>query len=277
LLKRNAGNISIDDKDEMSQNNLFAKKPLVIAALHLPPFFSRNDYPMARLEEYVIRNVEVFVKGGIPAVKLQDETMSNSNARPETIALMSSLGSLIRHEFPALDLGIIIEAHDAIAPIAVAHACDASFVRIKVFVGAMLKSSGIQNGCGITAVDYRNKLGAEHIQILADVHDRTGFPMIDVSIENVSKWAVNTGADGIILTGMDYDQSIRYIKSVRASGVKRPILMGGSVTTENVSEVLSVADGVIVSSSLKKDQVETGNVIKWDLDKVYRFMDAASA
>ena len=261
----------------MIKDSLFSKKPLVIAALHLPPLYSRNDYPIARLEDYVLKNVEVFVKGGIPAVKLQDETMSDSNARPETIAVMSALGSLIRHEFPSVHLGIIIEAHDAIAPIAVAHACDASFVRIKVFVGAMLKSSGIQNGCGITAVDYRNKLGSEKIQILADIHDRTGFPMIDVSIEKISKWAVNTGADGIILTGMDYDQSITYIKDVRASGVRRPILMGGSVTVENVSEVLSIADGVIVSSSLKKDRTEAGDVIKWDLDKVRRFMDVAAA
>jgi uncharacterized protein len=261
----------------MIKNNLFSNKPLVISALHLPPLYARNDYSIARLEDYVLKNIEVFVKGGIPAVILQDETMSDSTARPETIAVMSALGSLIRHEFPVLDLGIIIEAHDAIAPIAIAHACDASFVRIKVFVGAMLKSSGIKNGCGINAVDYRNKLGSENIQILSDVHDRTGYPMIDVPIDKASKWAVNTGADGIILTGMDYDQSLTYIKNVRESGVNRPILMGGSVTEENVREVLSIADGVIVSSSLKKDIAEAGDVIKWDLDKVRRFMDVAAA
>lgn len=257
-------------------NQLFQHKPLVIAALHLPSLLPRNDYPVQKLQTYVLKNVEVFVKGGIPAVKLQDETMSPSAASPETIALMSSLGGLIRHEFPSLKLGIIIEAHDPIAPIAVAHACDASFVRIKVFVGAMLKSPGILNGCGIEAVSYRNKIGVEKVQILADVHDRTGFPMLDMPIDRVAKWAVQTGADGIILTGNTLEESISMIKHVKASGVKKPILMGGGATAENVSSVLSVSDGVIVSRALMKDSVAEDEIVKWDLDKVRRFMDEAN-
>ena len=262
--------MKIEKKKEMNSNS---SKPLVISALHLPSLYRGHSYSMPWLKDYVLSNVKVFVDGGIPAVMLQDEAMNETDAKPETIAVMAALGSAIRHEFPELKLGIIIESHDGIAPLAVAYACGASFVRIKVFVGAMLKSSGIQNGCGISAVNYRHQLKREEIEIFADVHDRTGIPMQDVSIEKVSRWAIHTGADGLILTGFSFDQSLEYLNRVRQSCIPKPLFMGGSVTIENVREVLNYADGVIVSSSLMKDNPDPDDLVKWDIEKVSRFMD----
>ena len=253
-------------------NKLFESKPIIISALHFPSFRLGSKYSMSWLEDYVLNNLSVFSKGGMPAVILQDETYNEGRARPETLTVMASVSRLAKREFPEMNIGIIIEAHDPVAALAVAHASGASFVRIKVFSGAMLKSTGVQQGCGVEALDYRNSIGRNDIAVLADVHDRTGFPLLDIPIERGASWSSKIGADGLILTGSDHEMSMNYIRDVRNSGIQKPLLVGGGVTHENVIETLSLADGVIASSVLMRNNVEE-NQIKWDLDKILRFMD----
>lgn len=248
--------------------------PKVIVALHLPAFRRGDLIDMPKLEAYVLANMDVFALGGIPAVILQDESLNAGPARPETIAYMSALGRMVHAAYPQITLGIIIEAHDPNAALAIAQACGASFVRIKVFTGAMLKSPGIQSGCGIDAVDYRHILRRDDIQIFADVHDRTGLPLKEVPIIQAAEWTAKTGADALILTGKNYRESLEYLQSVRNSGIKKPLLLGGGATEENVREVLQYADGVIVSSSLKHDNPDPNDLVLWNLEKVKRFMSA---
>jgi predicted TIM-barrel enzyme len=258
-----------------STTDLFHHDPLIITALHLPQFRHMQKLPMSWLEDYVLQNFSVFVKGGIPAVILQEETLNTSLATPESIAILSVLASKAHLEFPNTQLGIIMQAHDGISPLAVAHASGASFVRLKVFVGAMLKAEGIQQGCGIAARNYRDKIGREDIKILADVHDRTGLPLTNIPIEMASEWAVQTGADGLILTGFSVQESIQYFQKVRETGVNAPLILGGGATEENVSEILQYADGVVVSSALKFPNPDPQNMVLWDIDLVKRFMDNA--
>jgi len=256
-------------------DKLFNLKPLVIAALHLP-VCPRGSMPsFAQIEDYAFKNMQTFKEGGIPAVILQDETPSPGVARPETLTMMASLARLLKKEYPDIELGIIIEAHDPTAALAVAFASGASFVRIKVFVGTMLKSSGIQMGCGIEASEYRNLLNREDLKILADVHDRTGVPLGDVGVEKAARWAVNTGANALVLTGNSFDGSLQMIRNVRDRGVKKPLILGGGVNTDNVQAALKVADGVIVSTALKRKNILPDEVLQWDREKITRFMDVA--
>jgi predicted TIM-barrel enzyme len=251
------------------------RKPLIIGAVHLP-FYGRCNpaTSMAQLEEYVIANCRVFFDNGIDTLYIQDENMSPGKATEETIAVTAALGRLVKREIPSLRLGIIVEAHDGAAPIAVAHACGADFVRIKVFAGAMLKSTGVQQACGIEAVQYRTAIGA-NIAILADCHDRTGHPLAPVPIGIVTDWACRIGADAIILTGMCYMESLDFLVIGRSIAGNRPLLIGGGVTANNIREVLQHADGAVVSRSLMLDKKDENSDVHWDADKIRRFMDIA--
>ena len=255
-------------------NNFLEIRPLVIGALHLGDLSEVSS--IARCEDYLAQNLDIFVKGGISAVMIQDGTPNSSFARPETIALMASLGRFARTEFPQVQLGIIFRSHDSHAPIAVAYACGAAFVRIKVFVGAMLKADGIQQGCGIDAINYRQNLAKPNIKILADVHDRTGIPLMNVPIEVAAQWAAKTGADGLVLTGFNFEQSLEYVIAVRKSKIETPLLVGGGVNESNLPRVLKYADGVIVSTSLKRKNNSPEDIVQWDLEKIKRFMHAAN-
>lgn len=244
-----------DSKAEMT-----SAVPPIIVALHLPQYSDCN-WDIHRLEEYVVQNASVFANAKIPAIILQDQTKEPQLARPETIAIMTRLGLLLRHEFPDIELGIILQAHDAEASLAVAYATGASFVRLKVYVGGMQTAEGYKEALGLTAKNYKNRLNL-NLRIFADIHDRTGVPLPHVPMETAAKWAVNYDAGALILTGSTFSQSLDYIDVVRRSGVKQPLYIGGDITPDNLREALDVADGVIVSSSLMVSNPTTH--VKWD-------------
>jgi hypothetical protein len=259
----------------VSSLRVFSPKPLVIAALHLPDFARSRGKSMAAYEDYVATNAKVFAEAGVPYIKLQDATRENGPAAADSIAMTAALARFLRAEVPDIGLGIIIEAHDPVAALSVAHASGADFVRLKVFVGGVMTAQGPRNGMGAEAVAFRAALGREDIAILADVHDRTAVPISSETPEFAAEWAQKTGADGLIITGSDFPDSLGRIRRARESGIKRPILLGGSVTVGNVAEALGTCDGVIVSTALMRKDVAPGDVLRWDLDLTRRFMDAA--
>lgn len=253
----------------------FDTRPLVIAALHLPDFALSRSRSMAWLEDYVVTNARVFAEAGIPWVKLQDTTRTDGPSAPDTLAMTAALGRLLRAEVPGMGLGIIIEAHDPTAALSVAHAAGADFVRLKVFVGGAMTAQGPRYGLGARAVAHRAALDRSDIAILADVHDRTTVPLSTESQPFAAEWAVKTGADGLIVTGSSFPDTLERIAAVRAAGVKRPILIGGGVTESNVDAALGAADGLIVSTALMRRDTGEDDVRCWDADLCRRFMDSA--
>lgn len=261
----------------MSNLRVFAPRPLVIAALHLPDFARSRERSMAYFEDYAATNARVFAQAGIPYLKLQDSTREAGPAALATVAMTAALGRFLKAEVPQIGLGIIVEAHDPKAAIAVAHAANADFVRLKVFVGGAMTAQGPRHGIGADALAYRAALRRDDIAILADVHDRTAVPLSSETQEFAAEWAQKTGADGLIITGHDFADSLARIRRARGAGIKRPILLGGSVTEGNVAEALSVCDGVVVSTALMRKDAASDDLLRWDIDLARRFMDAARA
>lgn len=257
------------------KRSLFEHHPLVIAALHLPPFNLTRDVSMAQIEDYVLSNCATFAKAGIPAVKLQDETREPSRCSVATVARMGALGTLIRREFPQLILGIIVQAHDPVAPIAIAQAAGASFVRLKVFVGSAMTSEGPKDALAVEALAYRSSIRAEEVQILADVHDRTCIPLGDVPADRAAGWAQSLGADALAITGASFDDTLNRIASARKAGATRPVVIGGGITYNNIGAALNVAQGVVVSTSLMRPGADPLAADRWDFNFCKRLMDKA--
>ncbi|MDG4650174.1 BtpA/SgcQ family protein [Roseibacterium sp. SDUM158017] len=253
---------------------LFEKSKPVIAALHLPDFALNRHLSVSWYEDYAITNARIFAEAGIPWIKLQDQTRTQGAAAPDTLARMAALARLIRAEVPGVGLGIIVEAHDPSAALSVADAAGADFVRLKVFVGGAMTAQGPRSGLGAEAVAHRAALGRAGIALLADVHDRTAVPMSGESQPFAAEWAVKTGADGLVVTGSSFADTLQRIAAVRAAGVRRPVLIGGGVTEANVAEALTASDGVVVSSALMRRNAGPGDLKCWDPDLCRRFMDA---
>ena len=256
---------------------LFAARPGAIGALHLPDLSVARATSVAWLEDYALANARVFAEAGFPALMLQDQTRTHAEAAAVTIALVAAIGRTIRREFPAMALGIIVQAHDAVAPLSIAHAIGASFVRLKVFVGGSMTAEGPRTALAPVARAYRHEIHAEDVAILADVFDRTSVPMVDMPPERAALWAQSMGADGLVLTGASFADSLERIARAREAGVTRPVVLGGSVTADNVGVALGAADAVIVSTALMRKAHGPDDLLRWDPDLAQRFMDAARA
>jgi hypothetical protein len=256
--------------------------PKIMAALHLPPL-PASAHPdrksMQELREFALRNSEMIVKAGIQTLILQDMG-DHPVARPippHIIAGMSVVGTWIREQYPELALGISLLGHGAREPLAIAQAIGAKFVRLKVYVGAMVKAEGLLEGCAAEAIEYRHQIGAEDIAIFADVYDRTGEPLGRLPlVEEVRQATVFGRADAIVLTGKSFSETLEMISEVSNSDLRPPILIGGGVNAGNVIEALRVADGIIVSSAFKAVSGFTRESIQadWVAEMIAEFMRA---
>lgn len=257
---------------------------LVIAALHLPPLPGTpgvRAWTLREIEHYAVRNAHVFQDGGVDGIYLQTmgDGLSSPGASPDTIAYMAAIGRAVRAEFDGL-LGILLANHGAEGPIAVADATGADFVRLKVYVGAMVKAEGIVQGCAGEALRFRERIGAHHVQILADVYDRTGIPLGAAEIDEAADWAARfCHADGLVLTGRSFTESMELLSRVRQRGLGVPLFLGGGATAENAAEALRHADGIIVSTSLKRTHgtAEERLQAPWDVERITEFMASVHA
>jgi membrane complex biogenesis BtpA family protein len=260
----------------VNQLQLRSRHVRVMAALHLPPMrgvANPEGWPLAEIIAYALRNAEVAFAGGVDALYIQD--LGNHPAapavEPHTIARMTAVGTALRQRYPDAPLGICLMSHGAQGPLAVAEAMDGDFVRLKVYVGAMVKAEGILQGCAHDAVQYRAAIAGEHIAILADIHDRTGMPLAPTPITEVAQQAVTFGrADGLVLTGRSLDESIALVAQVREANLPVPLLIGGGVGAETVVKAFGVADAVIVSTAIKQVANWSQGALSsdWDAAKV---------
>jgi len=229
--------------------------------------------PIERLLELAFEEAEALSAHEIDVLMVQNlgDLPVDSHATAAQVAWMTRLTSEIRRRFKR-PVGLNLLENDAEAMFAVASAASADFVRIKVFIGAMMTPFGLETAQCHAAIRARQAADAGNIAIFADVHDRTGTPIASAGIEEDLLFATRLGgADGLVLTGKSYPQTLEYLAVARKLSANVPILVGGGVNDANFAEVVKFADGVIVSSSLKTPADAFG---KFDREKIAAFMGA---
>ena len=261
------------------------KRVRTIAALHLPPMPSVSQptaWSLTEVVGYALRNAQVALDSGFDALYLQDlgEHPVARRSPEHTIARVAVIGRELRRAYPRAVLGVSLMAHGARAPLAVAQAMDADFVRLKVFVGAMVKAEGLLEGCAREAIEYRAEIKAEGVRLLTDIYDRTGMPLAPLPLAEAIRQAVTYGrSDGIILTGADLDGTCSMLAQAKTSGLEVPLIIGGGVSVATASLAFQSADAVIVSTALKRNADWTPEALEsdWDSQLVRAFVAAAGA
>jgi uncharacterized protein len=176
----------------------------------------------------------------------------------------------------SLPLGVNVLRSDALSALAIAAATGARFVRVNVHVGAVVADQGLLQSNAHDTLRYRRLLGAD-VKILADVQAKHGVPLAPVPIEQEARDCVNRGlADGLVVSGAATGEPTPMgdIKRVRGAVPDVPLLVGSGVTAETVAELLSIADGVIVGTAVKRDGRLANPV---DPERVHRLVEAARA
>jgi predicted TIM-barrel enzyme len=113
-----------------------------------------------------------------------------------------------------------------------------------------------------TAYSYKKTQGIEAL-IFADISTVAASPLGDLAWSS-GKFALQKGADGLVITGKDYEQTLEMLSAVKKAFPQAKAICGGSVTKQNIQVVFSIADGAIVSSSLKSDTDSES----WSVEKI---------
>lgn len=253
-----------------------ARFPRVIAALHLLPSresFRPDFYPLNKIIEHALLHAQIAYDGGVRGFYFQDvnDTPLSLHIAEHTVSHMTAVGKELRRAFPDVALGVSLMQHGAKEPLEIAHAVGAQFVRIKVYVGAMVKAEGILTGCAYEAIRTRHHLNAEHIKILADVYDRLGEPVANVPLPEMCRQAVEFGrADGLILTGRTPEQSICMFDEVLPLKLNVPLVLGGGVSVQAMKFFVNRANHFIVHAAFIRRGIpaQNGVPVEWDVERV---------
>lgn len=237
---------------------------IVIGVIHSRPLPGSPGYDGESLEDlyafaveegrrYASADVDGLIlenHGDIPFAKPEDIEF-------ETAATMAVMADRLRAEV-RLPLGINVLANGALPAIAVAQAGGAAFVRINQWANAYVANEGLIEGSAGRAARYRAWLRARAVKIFADVHVKHGAHAIvaDRSIAELTRDLEFFDADVVIVTGQRTGDppTTEELHEVR-DATPLPLLIGSGVTADEAERLLSIADGVIIGSSLKRDGV----------------------
>ena len=253
-----------------------AKLPRIIAALHLLPSresFRPDAQPLQRIIDHALLHAQIAYDGGVRAFYFQDvnDTPLAPQIAEHTVSHMMAVGKELRRTFPDAALGVCLMQHGAKEPLEIAHAIGAQFVRIKVYVGAMIKAEGIVNGCAYDAIRTRHHLNAPHIKIFADVYDRLGEPVANIPLPDMCRQAVDFGrADGLVLTGRTPEASIRMFDEVKPLKLQVPLVLGGGASVQAMKFFVNRADHFIVHAAFLRRGLpaQNGIPVEWDVNMV---------
>lgn len=252
----------------------------LIGMLHCPPLpgSPQFDGDVSSIYDRVLSDAELLVSGGFSSLMLEnfgDTPFLPGSVSPVTIAHLTTLAREIRERYPQVKLGINVLRNDGCAALAIAHAVGASFIRVNVLYGARVTDQGLIQGIAHNLLRLRSQLGATDVRILADVDVKHSAPLAARPIAEEVADAIERGhADGIIVSGPATGSAIddSHLEEAVSAAAGVPVLIGSGVDEQNISSLLSTAQGAIIGSSIKVDGQVTARV---DIKRVQQLLAAA--
>jgi uncharacterized protein len=250
----------------------------LIGMVHLPalPGSPRWDGSIDHAIDVALTDSRALVDNGMDALIVEnygDAPFTRGRVAASTVAAMAVVARELRRALPDTPLGVNILKCDARSALGVAAAVGARFIRVNVLAGAVVADQGIVETDAYELLRERRLLGVE-VAIFADVQGKHAVPLAPVELEQQARdLASRSLADGLVVSGRATGDAtpLGDVKRVRSAVPDVPILVGSGVTAETAAELLSIADALIVGTSLKRDGDVSNSV---DPARVRRLVDA---
>lgn len=251
----------------------------IIAMIHVGalPGTPAAARPLAAITAAALREAAIYRDAGIDGLMLEnmhDTPYLRGGVGPEIVAAMAVIAQAVKAA-TRLPCGVQILAAANQEALAVAHAAGLDFIRAEGFAFAHVADEGIIESSAAGLLRYRRQIGAEQVQVWADVKKKHSSHAItaDVGIGETAHAVEFMRGDAVIVTGAVTGDAPKPadVRAVKGA-TSLPVLLGSGVTAGNVAEFLAVADGCIVGSEFKAGGHWSGAV---DPRRVRRFMRAA--
>jgi membrane complex biogenesis BtpA family protein len=165
---------------------------------------------------------------------------------------------------------------DPSSSMALAAATGATFVR-EIFTGTYASDMGPWNPDAGAALRYARRLGADEVVKLYNVSAEFAYSLDRRSLPDRARSAVVSSVpDAVLVSGTITGEpaAMSDLEAVKAVLPDTPVLANTGVKHDTVVDVLAVADGVIVGSSLK---VDGDTWLPVDPERAKDFMDRVRA
>jgi membrane complex biogenesis BtpA family protein len=240
--------------------NGLAWKRSLIGMVHVGalPTSPRAKLSVREIVAQAVMETKTLRDAGFDAILIEnmhDVPYVNGPHDAATVAAMTMVATAVRDAAGAMPVGIQILSRGEKEALAVAHASGLDFVRCENFVFAHVADEGLlADAAAGPLLRYRRRLGAERIQIYADIQKKHASHAItsDLGLSDLAHGAEFFGADGLIVTGMMTGQpaDVSDVATARKA-TKLPILVGSGVTPDQLGALFAYADALIVGSWIK--------------------------
>ena len=255
--------------------NVFGNGKPVIAMVHIGALPGSPLYDaeagITGLLDGVRKDLKALQAAGFDAIMF-----GNENDRPyafnvdtASTATMAFLIGQVRSEI-TIPFGVNV-LWDPMSSIALAAATGASFVR-EIFTGTYASDMGPWTPNAGAAMRYRDSLGRKDLPLLYNVSAEFAHSLDQRSLPDRARSAVFSSIpDAILVSGAITGEAAAMsdLEAVKKVLPDTPVLANTGVKHSTIADVLRVADGCIVGSSLKVDG-HTWNAV--DPDRAIEFM-----
>ena len=244
----------------MSFQGLFSVERPIIGMVHLLALPGAPEFggDVDAIYEHAYADAQALADGGIDALIVEnfgDEPFMIGEPAAHDLALMTAIVRDIQR-LVTIPVGVNVQFNAWQAEIAIAYACRAAFVRVEVFVDRVISAMGVVDPCAAQITRCRAVLGADSVQLWADVQTKYTTNLTPQSLAQSARDAQAARADALIVTGAATGSATPLEAVAEVKGVTTlPVLVGSGTTIDNVAAVLQLADGAIVGSALKHDGI----------------------
>jgi len=254
---------------------LFPTPKPVIGVIHVGalPGTPRGSKSVAELVKEAKEEARVYRECGIDGViieNMHDVPYLKGEAGPEIVAAMTAIGVEVKSECQ-LPVGIQILAGANIEAMAVAHAAGLDFIRAEGYAYAHIADEGLIEASAAKLLRYRKMIGAERVQVWADVKKKHSAHAItaDVSLGQTAETVEFMGADCVIVTGSVTGEApqVADVKEAK-SHCHLPVFLGSGISQANIDQFYNEADGFIIGSAFKLEGLWSNTI---DPARVTRF------
>jgi len=257
---------------------IFKTQNPIIGVVHLLPLPTSPRWggSLKTVLDRAEQEATALAAGGVDGIIVEnffDAPFPKDHVDPAVVSAMTVIIQRLQ-QMVTLPIGINVLRNDAQSALAIASCVQAQFIRVNVWTGIMATDQGLIEGRAHDLMRYRRELGSD-VKIFADVLVKHARPLGSVNLTTAVQDTIERGlADAVILSGWATGDppNLEDLELARDAAQGTPVFMGSGADWENVPQMMQVADGVIVSSSLKRQGKRENSI---DPIRVSRFVEAA--
>jgi membrane complex biogenesis BtpA family protein len=237
---------------------LFKTQRPIIGVVHLLPLPTSPRWggSLKAVIDRAEQEATALASGGVDGIIVEnffDAPFTKNQVNPAVVSAMTVVVQRIQN-LVTLPVGLNVLRNDGQSAMAIASCVGAQFIRVNVLTGVMATDQGLIEGEAYQLLRYRRELGCD-IKIFADVLVKHARPLSSPNLTVAVKDTIERGlADAVILSGWATGSppNVEDLELAHEAANGTPVFIGSGASWENVATLMQAADGVIVSSSLKR-------------------------